>query len=111
VRHIHIRYIDAPQPELYDTRIDPHELKNLSKGSQALAHEGPDQLYAVVRRFTPTGGNAEAAKKLTDPAMLDRLRVAGTRSHEFLRRIQPGRALPEEEPCARIGLDRSSPIQ
>jgi arylsulfatase A-like enzyme/Flp pilus assembly protein TadD len=72
-----LKYIDAPRPELYDTRIDPHELRNLFKGSQALAHERHDQLYAVVRRFTPTGGNAEAAKELTDPALLDRLRSLG----------------------------------
>jgi tetratricopeptide (TPR) repeat protein len=72
-----LKYIDAPQPELYDTRVDPHELRNLFKGSQALAHERHDQLYAVVRRFTPTGGNTETAKELTDPALLDRLRSLG----------------------------------
>ena len=72
-----LKYIDAPRPELYDTRVDPHELKNLFKGSQAVAHERHDQLYAVVRRFTPTGGSAEAAKELTDPALLDRLRSLG----------------------------------
>ena len=72
-----LKYIDAPRPELYDTRVDPHELKNLFKGSQAVAHERHDQLYAVVRRFTPIGGSAEAAKELTDPALLDRLRSLG----------------------------------
>jgi arylsulfatase A-like enzyme/Flp pilus assembly protein TadD len=72
-----LKYIDAPQPELYDIRNDPHELKNLSKDRQAVAHERREQLYAVVRRFTPTGGNAEAAKELTDPALLDRLRSLG----------------------------------
>ena len=72
-----LKYIDSPQPELYDTRVDPHELRNLFKGSQALAHERHDQLYAVVRRFTPTGSNTEAAKELTDPALLDRLRSLG----------------------------------
>jgi tetratricopeptide (TPR) repeat protein len=72
-----LKYIDAPGPELYDTRVDPHELRNLFKGSQALAHERHDQLYAVVRRFTPTGSNTEAAKELTDPALLDRLRSLG----------------------------------
>jgi len=72
-----LKYIDAPRPELYDTRADPHELKNLLKDRQALAHERHDQLYTVVRRFTPAGGNAEAAKELTDPALLDRLRSLG----------------------------------
>jgi arylsulfatase A-like enzyme/Flp pilus assembly protein TadD len=72
-----LKYIDAPRPELYDTSVDPHELKNLFKGSQALAHERHNQLYTVVRRFTPTGGNAQAAKELTDPALLDRLRSLG----------------------------------
>jgi tetratricopeptide (TPR) repeat protein len=72
-----LKYIDAPHPELYDTRVDPNELKNLVKGSQAVTHERHDELYAVVRRFTPTRGNAEAAKELTDPALLDRLRSLG----------------------------------
>ncbi len=72
-----LKYINAPQPELYDTRSDPQELKNLFTDRQALANERHDQLYTVVRRFTPTGGNAEAAKELTDPALLDRLRSLG----------------------------------
>jgi len=72
-----LKYIDAPRPELYDIRSDPHELKNVSKDRQAVAHERREQLYAVVRRFTPTGENAEAAKELTDPTLLDRLRSLG----------------------------------
>jgi arylsulfatase A-like enzyme/Flp pilus assembly protein TadD len=72
-----LKYIDAPRPELYDARADPREVKNLFKDRRALAHERHDQLYAFIRRFTPTGRNAEAAKELTDPALLDRLRSLG----------------------------------
>lgn len=71
-----VKYIDVPRPELYDTRADPKELKNLYPARQALGHEMRDRLYGLLRRFTPTGG-AGAEKELTDPALLERLRSLG----------------------------------
>jgi arylsulfatase A-like enzyme/Flp pilus assembly protein TadD len=70
------KYIDAPRPELYDTRSDPDELKNLYRNRQALAHSLHDQLFTFLRRYTPTSG-ATAEKNLTDPALLERLRSLG----------------------------------
>jgi len=70
-------YIDAPRPELYDLRTDPHELKNVYATRQSLAHEMHNRLYDVIRRYTPTQGNPAAEKELTDPALLDRLRSLG----------------------------------
>jgi len=71
-----MKYIDAPRPEIYDTRTDPKELKNLYSTRHTLAHEMRDRLFALIRRFTPAGGGA-AEKELTDPALLERLRSLG----------------------------------
>lgn len=70
-------YIDAPRPELYDTRRDPRELKNLFAERQSLAHEMHDRLMGVIRRYTPAAGGVTAAKEPTDPALLERLRSLG----------------------------------
>jgi arylsulfatase A-like enzyme/Tfp pilus assembly protein PilF len=71
-----MKYIDAPRPEIYDTRTDPKERKNLYAARQALGHEMRDRLYGLIRRFTPAGG-AGTEKELTDPALLERLRSLG----------------------------------
>ncbi len=71
------KYIDAPRREFYDLHTDPHETKNLYATRQALARGLGEELDAALRRFTPTAGNAQAAKELTDPALLDRLRSLG----------------------------------
>lgn len=71
-----LKYIDAPRPELYDLRSDPHELTNLMSTRAAVAHQLHDTLNDVVRRYTPTSG--QAAKPTTaDPALEERLRSLG----------------------------------
>jgi arylsulfatase A-like enzyme/Flp pilus assembly protein TadD len=72
-----MKYIEAPRPEIYDTRADPHELKNLYPTRQALGHSLHDDLFAMLRRYTPSAANASAEKELTDPALLERLRSLG----------------------------------
>jgi arylsulfatase A-like enzyme/Flp pilus assembly protein TadD len=72
-----IKYIDAPRPELYDTRSDPHELKDLYQARRALAHSLHDDLFTMLRRYTPRSANAASEKGLTDPALLERLRSLG----------------------------------
>jgi arylsulfatase A-like enzyme/Tfp pilus assembly protein PilF len=72
-----LKYIDAPRPELYDTRSDPHETKNLYNSRQALGHELHDRLFAMLRRYTPASGVAAGEKELTDPALFERLRSLG----------------------------------
>jgi arylsulfatase A-like enzyme len=73
-----LKYIEAPRPEIYDTRTDPHELHNLYGLRKALAHEMRDRLFGVIRRFTPvTPAGSDAAKEPTDPALLERLRSLG----------------------------------
>jgi arylsulfatase A-like enzyme/Flp pilus assembly protein TadD len=71
-----LKFIDAPRPELYDTRSDPGELKNLFETQRAHANDLRNRLYGLLRRFTPTAGGA-AGKEVTDPALLERLRSLG----------------------------------
>ena len=72
-----MKYIDAPRPELYDTRTDPHELKNLDSSRRAMAHSLHDELFSMIRRYTPSSQSAAGEKTLTDPALLERLRSLG----------------------------------
>jgi tetratricopeptide (TPR) repeat protein len=72
-----LKYIEAPRPELYDTRTDPHETKNLLPGKQALAHEMLDCLQILERRYTPASGGGAKESELTEPALADRLRSLG----------------------------------
>ena len=72
-----LKYIEAPRPELYDTRTDPRETKNLLPGKQALSHEMRDRLQTLERRYTPASGGGAKETELTDPALADRLRSLG----------------------------------
>jgi arylsulfatase A-like enzyme/Tfp pilus assembly protein PilF len=72
-----MKYIEAPRPELYDTRADPHEQKNLYPAQQSSGKEMKDKLSAFLRQFTPMGGSAAAGKEPTDPALMQRLRSLG----------------------------------
>ena len=72
-----LKYIEAPRPELYDTRTDPHETRNLLAGKQALAHEMRDRLQTLERRYTPASGGGAKESEPTDPALADRLRSLG----------------------------------
>ena len=72
-----LKYIEAPRPELYDTRTDPHETKNLFPGKQAVAHEMRDRLQTLERRYTPASGGGARESEPTDPALADRLRSLG----------------------------------
>ena len=72
-----VKYIEAPRPELYDTKADPQEKKNLFGARQADAHTMHDRLFTVLRRYTPASGEAANEKALADPALLERLQSLG----------------------------------
>jgi arylsulfatase A-like enzyme/Flp pilus assembly protein TadD len=72
-----MKYIETTRPELYDLKADPHELHNLFKTHQALAHEMNEQLQDLVRRYTPASKASTAAAESTDPALLASLRSLG----------------------------------
>ncbi len=72
-----LKYIDAPRAELYDTRSDPRELKNLYQTRPSLAHEMQERLHGLIAHYTPGNKSTPAEKELTDPALLERLRSLG----------------------------------
>jgi len=72
-----LKYIDAPHPELYDTRNDPPELRNLYAERASAGKDMHDKLLALLRHYTPSGGNTVAGEEPTDPALLERLRSLG----------------------------------
>jgi arylsulfatase A-like enzyme/Flp pilus assembly protein TadD len=52
LRQRRYKYIDAPEPELYDLRADPSELHNLAKSNRALANELKSELEVLEARST-----------------------------------------------------------
>jgi arylsulfatase A-like enzyme/Flp pilus assembly protein TadD len=72
-----LKFIDAPHPELYDVRPDPHETKNLYTGKRAVAQELKDRLQDVERRYSAASGSGAQAAEGTDPELAERLRSLG----------------------------------
>ncbi len=80
-----LKYIEAPQPELYDLASDPTETQNLYGTRKSLAASFRDRLQALRSRFQPSG-KAVAPHALT-PEAIERLNslgymaVSGSRSN------------------------------
>ena len=72
-----LKFIEAPRPELYDTRSDPNERRNLFSERGAQAQEMRGRLQSLIQRFTPAAGGVRPEKEATDPALLERLRSLG----------------------------------
>jgi arylsulfatase A-like enzyme/Flp pilus assembly protein TadD len=72
-----LKYIETTRPELYDTRTDPGELRNLAGARQAVAQEMSQRLQRMIRRFTPSAGTSASENEPTDPALLESLRSLG----------------------------------
>ena len=72
-----LKYIEAPRPELYNTRVDPHEMKNLLPSDQAIAHDLHDRLQSLARRYTANTPEGTRQTEPTDPVLADRLRSLG----------------------------------
>ena len=70
------KYIETTRPELYDTRTDPKESRNLYATHQALAQEMSNRLRALASRYTPSTG-AATENTPADPALLESLRSLG----------------------------------
>jgi tetratricopeptide (TPR) repeat protein len=71
------KYIETTRPELYDTRTDPKETKNLFSTHQALALDMGKRLRTLVSRYTPALSAAAPENALADPALLKSLRSLG----------------------------------
>jgi arylsulfatase A-like enzyme/Flp pilus assembly protein TadD len=67
------KYVDAPQPELYDLLQDPRESRNVFKAYSRRADEMRRRLEAMVKR----GPSAALERKSLDPETLERLAALG----------------------------------
>ncbi|HUV14125.1 MAG TPA: tetratricopeptide repeat protein, partial [Acidobacteriota bacterium] len=48
------KYIEAPQPELYDLETDPNEKLNLIESRRSIANSLRDQLMELIERYSPS---------------------------------------------------------
>jgi arylsulfatase A-like enzyme/Tfp pilus assembly protein PilF len=71
------KYIETTRPELYDTRADPKELKNLFPTHLALALDMSKRLHTLVSQYIPAPGGAAPGDAQADPALLKSLRSLG----------------------------------
>ncbi len=77
LRRGRFKWIDAPQPELYDTRRDPHELSNLVTEEPGIAHDMAREL-AARRAAEERGGDGGGGNQLAlDDEARERLRSLG----------------------------------
>jgi choline-sulfatase len=70
------KYIDAPEPEIYDLMNDPEERSNIFGQHQALAASLHANLVEVERRFENRGNGAPRTSQL-DPATVEKLKSLG----------------------------------
>jgi arylsulfatase A-like enzyme len=74
LRQRRFKYIDAPEPELYDLHADPSELHNLVKTNRALANELKSELEVLEARLAPKD---QPKQKPTPPEDAELLRSLG----------------------------------
>jgi len=73
VRSLRYKYIDAPQPELYDLQQDPGETNNIYKAFSRRAEE----LRLRMDALTKEGAAAAPERRSLDPDTLQRLAALG----------------------------------
>ena len=73
VRNLRYKYIDAPQPELYDLQQDPGETNNIYKSFSRRAEE----LRLRMEELTKEGASAAPERRSLDPDTLQRLAALG----------------------------------
>jgi arylsulfatase A-like enzyme/Flp pilus assembly protein TadD len=71
------KFIETARPELYNTRTDNKEVRNLFSTQQARAQELRDRLNRLVRLFAPQSGELPARKEPIDLALAEALRSLG----------------------------------
>jgi len=69
------KFIEAPEPELYDLEKDPGELQNLYPNKKAVASEMRRKLTDFIQANTPKKEQAESMP--LDPALMERLAALG----------------------------------
>ena len=75
IRDDRFKYIEAPEPELYDLTLDPGEKTNIASGRAELAAEYRGRLEALTAEATRPGSSADPTS--LDPDAAARLRSLG----------------------------------
>jgi arylsulfatase A-like enzyme/Tfp pilus assembly protein PilF len=84
VRDSNFKYVQAPQPELYDLRSDRGELNNLAANDQERAQEMAGLVSAWEASTTDASAQAESSRKL-DPEEEAKLRSLGYLGGDFFK--------------------------
>jgi tetratricopeptide (TPR) repeat protein len=69
------KYVQAPQPELYDLSKDPKELKNLFTENRALANQLRMKLLRIEQSFVPETAGSQPNE--LDPETIEKLNALG----------------------------------
>ena len=64
------KFIDAPQPELYDILEDPGEVNNLVNKKASLGHEMKRELEALIDRYSAEGIEDAGPKKIDNDSLV-----------------------------------------
>lgn len=98
------KYIDAPNPELYDLQRDPREIRNLFSTHRSLAYDLRKQLLELLSRFRAGGSPSAPARPLDEPAW-EKLKSLGYVAYESGRAVSESgdyRKLPD--PKEKLGI-------
>ncbi len=83
------KFVDAPEPELYDLRADPGETKNIYRAFSRRAEELRLRMEALAK----SSGDAAPERKSLDPETLQRLAALGYVGNVI--DVDPGAVLPD----------------
>jgi len=92
------KYIDAPQPELYDLKADPGETDNLAERNAVQAKRLREALRTLIQSLAPAG--AKPAPAVRDKETRDKLASLGYISGRI-----PGAGKVRPDPKTMIDLD------
>lgn len=76
IRQGRFKFIDAPDPELYDTFEDPGEMENIIQKRASLANEMKRQIDALIQKYS-SAGIEEAGPERIDSDSLEKLQALG----------------------------------
>ena len=106
----HLKFLDAPTPELYDLARDPRELSNLAEQRPGASHDLARDLREMLARFEDP--EREASLDL-DRAALDRLEALGYLGGTSAPPVRPGEPRPDPKELVdlHVTLERARTLQ
>ncbi len=109
LRAIHtgpLKFIDAPEPELYSLTEDPGETENVVRGTRVEARELRDRLLLMIRDFDRSGAG-EAARPDLDQETLAQLQALGYLAGSGSRAEAPEDLSGLADPKGKIAVHRA----